>query len=389
MHEIDGDGYLLVAGHRYFDDEDLPTRDATQVTHMWANAVQEEIKNVIISTGASLNTSSETYAQMIQLNTAIDYKIAQVVASTLPNDSSVPGTYTDDALDYLLTAIQNKITRGYIDGLNISCNNNSATLDVWVDFAPGFCMDRLNGMPLTNSSTIRKLITTAWAAGTNQGGWAGSTGTARTDWYHYCFIIYRNSDGAIDFGFDDNPQCVNLLSASGYNRYRRVGACYLNSSSKIRGFRQEGDWFYHFQDSISETVDLNTGSSGYKECSSIVIPNPDNAFGNRYEVGFDVRKILISIEAPVNNDSGSGVHATIWPFLVDTDFAPVPSTTYFDAANDASGNMYFSNIMTKPFPEETNIAGILVLRTIATPSAACNITYRCYGYEDTRGKHRS
>lgn len=92
MHEIDGDGYLSSGGHRYFADEDLPTRKATQVTHQWANAVQEEIANVIRAEGITLNTSSESYAAMNQLNAAIDHKVADEATARIAADASEAST---------------------------------------------------------------------------------------------------------------------------------------------------------------------------------------------------------------------------------------------------------------------------------------------------------
>jgi len=94
MHEINGDGYLSSGGHRYFADEDLPTRKATQVTHQWANAVQEEIANVVRAEGITLNSPTESYAQMNQLNTAIDAKVADEASARSAADTTLSGRCT-------------------------------------------------------------------------------------------------------------------------------------------------------------------------------------------------------------------------------------------------------------------------------------------------------
>lgn len=114
MHYTTGDGKLFdpTAGHDIFADEDPPTRDATQLTHELANALTEEVANVILSTGVSLNASSESIAQMTQLLTAIDKKdtdsaaalqviIDALKASDIANDSGVTGSTVKDGLDDL------------------------------------------------------------------------------------------------------------------------------------------------------------------------------------------------------------------------------------------------------------------------------------------------
>lgn len=78
MHRITGDGYIVDGGKNRFADEDLPSRSATQVTHQFMNATQEEIATVIEAQGGTLHADSETYAQMNQLNAAIDAKVAVV-----------------------------------------------------------------------------------------------------------------------------------------------------------------------------------------------------------------------------------------------------------------------------------------------------------------------
>ena len=74
MHYTEGDGYYAdpIAGHNVYADEDPPTRDATQLRYQEMNAVTEEICNVILASGASLNAGAETIAQMVQLRDSID-----------------------------------------------------------------------------------------------------------------------------------------------------------------------------------------------------------------------------------------------------------------------------------------------------------------------------
>jgi hypothetical protein len=78
MHYTNGDSYG-VDGHRIYRDESFPTYLATQLRHQEMNALTEEIANVIISTGVSLNDDTEALSEMNQLNTAIDHKISQTL----------------------------------------------------------------------------------------------------------------------------------------------------------------------------------------------------------------------------------------------------------------------------------------------------------------------
>ena len=404
MHRTLGDNYDIVDGKRVYRDEIPGVAPPTQVRHEEMNALQEEISRVIEAAGFSLNAGTEAISDMDQMNTAIDSKIgvegavraaadtalsaaiAALNASDINNDSGVSGTNVDDALDNLDTAIANKVMRGYFDGFQTTVDTDTASPDVWMDFYPGFCMDSLNQMPIVyTGSAMRKNINAVWAAGHNSGGWAGSVGSVRSDVYSYCFVIYRNSDGNVDFGFDDNPNCSNLLAASGYDRYRRVESC-LWTGTAIRPQRRDGDWVLHFKDFISETVDLNTGSGGFVLGTEIVFPNPDAAFGNRELIGREIREIAFGITPPVNNDSGSGVYVNIWPNTMSSFFAVDGAKYLCDASNDDSGVEHFQSYFIKHYPEDTDLGGRVMLLSPATPSAACNITYRCYGFKDTRGR---
>ena len=83
MHRTEGDGFITdpIGGQNVFADEDPPARDATQLRYQEANAYQEEIANVILAAGASLNAPSESIQQMVQLRDAINTLIASAVSA--------------------------------------------------------------------------------------------------------------------------------------------------------------------------------------------------------------------------------------------------------------------------------------------------------------------
>ena len=103
MHRTNGDSKGTGVG-KYdgsidvYRDENPGSYDATQLRAEEMNAIQEEIANVIRGEGISLQTEAETFAQMFQLETAINTKLA---ANRITNTSSVPGGAVDDALDNL------------------------------------------------------------------------------------------------------------------------------------------------------------------------------------------------------------------------------------------------------------------------------------------------
>lgn len=264
MHRIDGDGYITLSGKRLFDDENLPTRAATQVTHEWANAVQEEIARVIENEGGTLNASTEDpLTDTNQLDTAINAKLVasrisndstfpgsnlddaldNIAASNIPNDSDVPGTNLDDALQFLRNSM-----RGHIDGLILA--NAADRYDITI--AAGNAIDSGNAALMSLSSSLTKQIDAAWSAGDNNGGFpsAGGSGLTLSDgtWYHV-FLIRNSSTGAVDAGFDTNVGAGVLLNGdnaggSGYDQYRRIGSVYyIDSTDKIRRFTQISDYF--------------------------------------------------------------------------------------------------------------------------------------------------
>jgi len=107
MHRTEGDGFKVdpIGGQNVFADEDPPIRDATQLRYQEANTYQEEIANVILHAGMSLNTAAETIQQMVQLRDAINSLIAAQVSA-----EAAIRLAADDALALLISP--NTIHRG-------------------------------------------------------------------------------------------------------------------------------------------------------------------------------------------------------------------------------------------------------------------------------------
>jgi len=182
MHYTEGDGAFddPVAGHKVFKDEDPPVSEATQLRHEEANTYQEEIANVIIHAGMSLNGGAESIAQMIQLRQAIvtlitnavaaeasirsaaDVAISAVIAalkaSDIDNDSGISGANVKNALDTidanLTTLFSNDVT---LNGL-ISTNTADIATNV-ADIAAHAILIQANTDAITPNSAHRVNVT--------------------------------------------------------------------------------------------------------------------------------------------------------------------------------------------------------------------------------------
>lgn len=193
-------------------------------------------------------------------------------------DASTPGAITTTApTDAVMVGIAKSATTlwvdvdvqpaagtgspaGYLNGLTLS--NNSGSPNTQVDFAPGVARDSADLYDMELAATMTKTLQAsgAFAAGTgNNGLFSGAK--ANSTWYH-CFIIRRDSDGAIDAGFDTSITAANI--PSGYSAYRRAGSILTDGSGNIRSFTQAGDEFFWkapIQDVYTTT--LSTASVSY------------------------------------------------------------------------------------------------------------------------------
>jgi microcystin-dependent protein len=131
---------------------------------------------------------------------------------------------------------QSFLSRGFIDGLITS---NAADADHDITISVGACRDSSDAYNMTLASALTKRIDASWAAGDAAGGlFSGSV--ANATWYHV-FLIRKDSDGAIDAGFDTSVVAAN--KPAGYSTYRRIGSVLTNGSANILSFTQTGNRF--------------------------------------------------------------------------------------------------------------------------------------------------
>lgn len=124
---------------------------------------------------------------------------------------------------------------GYLFGLGMSTAGSSTTLTV----ASGAATDSTKTTLMNLASSMAK-TTSAWAAGTGNGGKLSAAAIANSTWY-YWYLLYNPSTGAVDVGFDVSATSPTL--PSGYTQFRYIGAAFTNGSAQWTKFVQDGDLF--------------------------------------------------------------------------------------------------------------------------------------------------
>lgn len=235
MHRTTGDSFGTdpIGGQNIFRAEDPGAAfDATQADFSWANALQEEIANIILGFGGSLNASSETVQQMNQAYTKIAAAINAETFTRNANDRITSGVLVRDEMNAVnlnfgqttVLASLLKMGRGYIDGFKLT---KSATTDIDID--PGSCEALGYDAFMVLAAAMTKDLSAVWAAGTGNGGRATSVALTDPTWWHV-FVI-KHTDGTVDAGFDVALDGSNLLTGSGYTYARRVGSIYYVSAA--------------------------------------------------------------------------------------------------------------------------------------------------------------
>jgi hypothetical protein len=346
------------------------------------NAIQEEIAYVIEEEGITLNTDSETASSgMDQLNQAIEAKLK---ASRIYNDSTdVNGLNVDDALNTLKAELF-QLSRGMIDGLEMSVNSTDA---YDLDVQAGNAIDSANGFILKLSSAITKQIDAAWAEGNNAGGFPsnGTSGLTLTNdtWYHV-FLIAQSGGTGVDVGFDTNLDASVLLNddnagAESYDKYRRIGSIqYVDATTKIRPFVQNGDEFHWEGGSILDVNGVTPAATPSTTLHSLTLPSGVTiaALGNL--------QVLVD-----NSGSDGAFYVDLWgsstgaPASADNGFF----RAYIDKILEDGGTNYYGP---DPVAQVRLLTDSAQIRSrgeaISGSLSEVSLYYRNYGYVDRRGK---
>lgn len=143
------------------------------------------------------------------------------------------------------------VARGWIDGLQMSTD---AVNTVTVTAGQATADDGSYVMNL--SSSLAKLLSSAWAVGTGNGGLDTGAEAANT-WYHV-WLIARSDTGVVDALLSTSATAPTM--PTNYDKKRRIGSIRNNASSNILDFIQRGDVFL-WKDAILEFEDTNPGTA--------------------------------------------------------------------------------------------------------------------------------
>jgi len=307
MHRTQGDGYILdpIGGFPIYADEDPPTRDATQMRHEEANALQEEIVNVILSTGASLNASTESIQEMTQLNTAIEYKIDEAVASEavlrqladlalsndiedvddridnlnsddIGNDSTVAGASVTDALDKLDDDVEAVEADVATNTANIATNtsdisDNAIAISDLVSVVNDLDASDIGNDSSVSGSTVKDALNTL----------LGLFPTSELDW---------KTDIPTIMGGGSTVAAWNHLQNL-YNTSTTPGWTDLNINDIVEVFRRDGsDW-----DNTDDGMQILTGVVQANNVIRFSIGNGANAtwvYNSNHKVTVRVKRAL-------------------------------------------------------------------------------------------------
>jgi hypothetical protein len=214
-----------------------------------------------------------------------------------------------------------------IQGYSIA---NDTDTDHDIAFGAGICPDSTNAILLSGSAMVKR-IDTSWSAGTGNGGlFSGSVGVSTV---YYMFVIRKDSDESIDYGFDTSSTAAN--KPVGYTYYRMIGIGITNASSNWH----IGEWW----------------REGNKICFNYKTYIVDRAYA---QLG-TTNRVLVTITAPTNS------------------FAKMNIKGY------AAGNWYFdygkkSNTDVTPAGYDTSkvVAGVISLESTIDVGATKEIFFR-------------
>jgi hypothetical protein len=139
----------------------------------------------------------------------------------------------------------------YLTGLALA--NDGTTPNTVIDIAAGVAADANNVELMRLKTAITKSIASTWAVGSGNGGLDTGTVAAST-WYHV-WLIRRPDTGVVDALISTSATAPTM--PSNYTQRRRIGSIFVNGSSNISLFTQNGDeflWLTSVQDAINVSI---------------------------------------------------------------------------------------------------------------------------------------
>lgn len=198
---------------------------------------------------------------LLDLEVGIDVQAADADLTAIAALAHVNGNVLTSSGGVWVSAAvpSQQMPRGHLWGLEM-LRSGAQDLQIQV----GEARDQANSQNMVLASALTKGIGGAWVLG--NGGGNGDTILTNT-WYHV-FLIRRNSDGAIDAGYDRSPTAANLLALSAFNQYRRIGSVLRTTVPDIFLFVQDGDSFLWDTPPL-DINDTNPGTGGLTRTLSV------------------------------------------------------------------------------------------------------------------------
>lgn len=295
---------------------------------------------------------------------SLDSTISALAGSAISNDSGVSGASVTDALNTLNTSIVAAGALRSIFGFAISTPLAPPTTKV--DVHPGFARDSSNTVNIEMTGTLIKDLGATWVQGNNLGGRGGAL--TSNSWY-YIFAIYKAGQ-PVDIGFDLDINAANLLAASTYTHYRRIG-CIWYDASAVRETRSQEDHFFFYNDHPYENLAF-TGAGFVAGSVQMYPPGIAEDFGGGW----------VYTEAPTD----SGVYVVTSFNSLSSDWFRSASVSYCDAKYDTDGRKNLP-ITYKPYPPDSSgQQGIIAITHDPAAFSTGTIRVGVLGYVDHRGK---
>lgn len=261
-----------------------------------------------------------------------------------------------------LLATGDEMNQGGLWGLTLSNNTTDPTNDL--DIQPGGAasgdatIGNVTYMQL--NAVMTKQLDATWAAGTGAGGRTSSKAINNETWHVFLMIV----SGAVDVGFDNDPQGDNLIADHGATKVRRIGSIPREGGAFLP-FLQRYDFFWR-------DVPINifsTNNPGTAAVTTVHLKTPEN----------------LVTEAIVNfyyNDTTPTVTKYALLSSMDmTDTAPTEtvSTMSVDPAATVCSSMHYV---------KTNTLGQIRYRLNAS-DADVTVKLMTHGWIDQRGRHQA
>jgi len=255
--------------NQFVDEDEVNGTPGSLIPAKWGNDVTKEILGVLDEAGIA--PDEDNPEQLRHAVVAIVDKVAPVASEQdeqegTDNIKRMTPLRVAEAIARRIPADTTIYQFGHIGGLTLA--NNAATPSSDIDISSGSARAASNNASLLLAATLTKRLQSAgvWAAGAGGNGLFAGLRAPNT-WYHV-FLIRRDSDGAVDAGFDTSIQAANR--PAGYGKYRRIGSVRTDAAGDIIPFLQVGRSF-HWRKPIVD-VALTSFAANTSQVFTISVP---------------------------------------------------------------------------------------------------------------------